>query len=192
MFVENLETLVSSFSLVAVSELGDKTQLLAFSLASRFKRPLPILAGILIATILNHWLAALVGATIASYISEQAMAWILAGVFIACGFWALIPDKLEENKESSSMGAFFTTLVVFFMAEMGDKTQLATVALAARHMDTLFVTIGTTAGMMLTNSVAVFAGHKFADKVQSKWVRLSAAGLFFLFGLISALEAMNL
>lgn len=183
--IDSIEAIMSSFGLVAMSEMGDKTQLLAFSLASRFKKPIPILLGIFTATVVNHWLATLVGATAAGFVSPRAMSWTLGIVFVACGFWALIPDQLEEGNELSITSAFLTTTLVFFIAEMGDKTQLATVALAAHYVDVYSVTLGSTTGMMAANSLAVFLGHKFAEKVRSKWVRRSAAALFFIFGVLS-------
>jgi putative Ca2+/H+ antiporter (TMEM165/GDT1 family) len=190
--LQSMNAIFSSFGLVAISEMGDKTQLLAFSLATRFKQPLPIIAGIFVATVANHALAAWVGVATASFLSPVMMSWILAATFIGCGFWALIPDKLEdEGTKPSAYGAFWTTTVVFFLAEMGDKTQLATIALAARFTDIIAVTIGTTLGMMATNSIAVFAGDRLAEKVQMKFIRWGASGLFFAFGAYSAFLAMQ-
>jgi Ca2+/H+ antiporter, TMEM165/GDT1 family len=190
--VLSLDAFLSSFTLVAISEVGDKTQLLAFSLASRFRRPGPILAGILVATLLNHGLAAWVGQEAASLISPGLMAWSLGITFIACGFWALIPDKLEEENPAPGHGAFLTTLFVFFLAEMGDKTQIATLALGAKHSDLIAVTTGTTLGMMFTNAFAVLAGDRLARKVQAQWIRWTAAALFFVFGIASLTQAISL
>ena len=179
-----LHTIGSSFGLVAASEMGDKTQLLAFSLAARFKRPLPILAGILVATLLNHGLSAALGNWVASKIDPHFLKWGLAGLFFAFALWTLKPDTLAEDEanSSSNRGAFLTTAVVFFLAEMGDKTQLATVALGARFPSVLEVTIGTTLGMMAADGIAVFAGHRFADRLPMDWIRRGAALLFAAFG----------
>jgi putative Ca2+/H+ antiporter (TMEM165/GDT1 family) len=141
-----LETLISSFSLVAVSEMGDKTQLLAFSLAARFRKPLPIFAGIFFATVANHALAAGAGSWISSHIGPKTMAVTLGVLFIAFGAWTLKPDTLEDSNHPHNLGPFFTTLILFFIAEMGDKTQLATVALGARYSLPVWVTVGTTIG----------------------------------------------
>jgi putative Ca2+/H+ antiporter (TMEM165/GDT1 family) len=186
--VNVLQTIGSSFALVAVSEMGDKTQLLAFSLAARFKRPWPIMAGIFAATVLNHALASTVGQWIAAQVSPRGLAIALAVLFIGFGIWTLKPDTLNEDSKPARYGAFLTTAVLFFLAEMGDKTQLATVALAARFQSAALVTLGTTLGMMVTDGLAVFLGDRLASHVQMKWVRWVAAGLFFVFGIASALS----
>ncbi len=179
-----METLLSSFALVAASEMGDKTQLLAFSLSARFKRPLPILAGILVATILNHALAAAVGSYVAGLVSEQALRWGLALTFFAFALWTLKPDTLDDEPAESRWGAFLTTAILFFLAEMGDKTQLATVALGARFASTIAVTTGTTLGMLAADGLAVFAGHRLAERLPMNWIRRAAALLFAIFGLL--------
>lgn len=186
-----LQTILSSFALVAVSEMGDKTQLLAFSLAARFKRPVPILLGIFAATILNHALASTVGAWMAAQVSETTLAWVLAALFAAFGIWTLKPDTLDDAGERHPYGPFLTTTVLFFLAEMGDKTQFATVALAARFHSAAWVTFGTTLGMMATDGLAVFLGDRLADKAQMKWIRWFAAALFFVFAAFSALKALQ-
>lgn len=177
-----LQTIFSSFTLVAASEMGDKTQLLAFSLAARFKQPWVILGGIFVATVLNHAFASSVGQWVANQVPQNILALVLAATFIGFGIWTLKPDTLDEKPGSHRFGPFVTTVVLFFLAEMGDKTQLATVALAARFQSIVAVTFGTTAGMMVTDGLAVFLGEKLAEKVQMKWIRWTAAGLFFLFG----------
>lgn len=184
--------LFSSFSLVAISEIGDKTQLLAFTLASRFRKPVPILLGIFVATLANHALASGAGTLVAHLLTPKVTAWILGVMFVAFGFWALVPDKLDEEETHTKTphGAFWTTLVVFFIAEMGDKTQLATVALAARYNDIVMVTMGTTLGMMVTNGLSVFLGDQFAKRIDLKWVRRAAAALFFAFGISSIVYAL--
>lgn len=187
-----LETLLSSFTLVAMAEFGDKTQLLAFSLAARYRRPLPILAGIFIATLVNHALAAGAGTWIAARVGERAMAYTLAILFIGFGFWTLKPDHLDEFAKPPRFGPFVTTTFVFFLAEMGDKTQFATIALGARFENIWLVTLGTTLGMMFTNGLAVILGDRISGRVQMKPVRFIAAGLFFLFGIWSLVEALQL
>ncbi len=177
-----LESIVSSFLLVAASEMGDKTQLLAFSLATRMRKPWAIMAGIFVATILNHGLASSLGSWISANVPPHVMAFILAATFIAFGLWTLKPDTLEETKEPERFGAFVTTVVLFFLAEMGDKTQLATVALAAQFKSVVMVTTGTTLGMLVADGFAVFLGERLAAKVQMRWIRWAAATLFFVFG----------
>lgn len=186
-----MEAIISSFILVAASEIGDKTQLLAFSLASRFRKPWVVIAGVLVATLANHALAASVGSWVSAHVPPRVMAGILAALFIAFGLWTLKPDTLEETKDSGRFGAFVTTIILFFLAEMGDKTQLATVGLAARYHSITQVTLGTTLGMMAANGPAVFLGDKLAGKVQMKWIRWVAASLFFLFGIVSLVAAVR-
>ena len=185
------EAILNSFLLVAASEMGDKTQLLAFSLAGRFRRPWTVMAGILVATVANHTLAATAGVWIAAHVSPRLMAGILAATFVAFGLWTLRPDTLDEPQGSGRGGPFLTTVALFFLAEMGDKTQLATVALAARYHTILAVTIGTTAGMLVADGLAVAIGDRLAARVQSRWVRVGAASLFFLFGALSAWKALR-
>ena len=180
-----LETILASFSLVAVSELGDKTQLLAFSLAARFRKPWPILAGILVATLANHALAATAGSFVAGLVSPKAMALTLGILFIGFGIWTLKPDALDESDGKRAYGPFVTTTILFFLAEMGDKTQFATVALGARYANAFLVTVGTTLGMMVTDGLAVFLGDRIADRVQMKPIRWFAAALFFAYGIAS-------
>lgn len=177
-----MQTFIQSFLLVAISEMGDKTQLLAFVLAARFQKPFVILWGIFLATILNHFCAAYLGAFASSWLSPQMLRWGLAATFFAFAIWILVPDK-EEGVKKDRYGAFITTFVLFFLAEMGDKTQLATVALAAKFQDIWLVTLGTTCGMMLTNGLAVFFGKKAMQIVPIRIVHYIASALFALFGL---------
>lgn len=186
-----LQTLISSFGLVAASEMGDKTQLLAFSLAARFRKPVPILFGILVATVANHALAAGAGTWVSGNFSPKTMAIVLGMLFIGFGLWTLKPDKLDDAGEKKDYGPFLTTTVLFFLAEMGDKTQFATAALGARFQNTLLVTIGTTLGMMLTDGLAVLLGDRIAHRVQMKAIRWFAAGLFFLFGVLSLVQGLT-
>lgn len=175
--------LLNSFGLVFVSEMGDKTQLLALVLAARFKRVGPIMMGILVATLLNHAVASYVGSLITQWVSQDTLRWVLSATFIGFGVWILIPDKDHSRSGKRAWGPFATTVVAFFFAEMGDKTQLATVALGARYASPLMVTAGTTLGMLGADGLAVVLGHRFTDKVPMKLVRAIASALFILFGL---------
>jgi putative Ca2+/H+ antiporter (TMEM165/GDT1 family) len=181
-----MEALLVSTGVVALAEIGDKTQLLAMLLAARYRKPLPILAGILLATLLNHALAAWAGSLAAAWLGPDLMRWILGLMFLGMAAWCLIPDKMDDGpKTIGKTGAFITTLVAFFLVEIGDKTQLATVALAARFETLVMVTIGTTLGMMLANGPAVFCGELIARKVPMKLVHAIAAVLFAILGLMT-------
>jgi len=178
-----METIINSFLLVAAGEMGDKTQLLALLLVAKYRRPWIILAGVLVATLLNHAFAAMVGSWISSFLSPEVLRWSLAFIFFAFALWILVPDKEEEVKESGKFGVFLSTVVAFFLAEMGDKTQLATVALGAHYSNFYLVTVGTTAGMMASNVLAIFLGQKILKRIPMKWVRVVASVLFLLFGI---------
>jgi putative Ca2+/H+ antiporter (TMEM165/GDT1 family) len=184
-----LEAFFVSTALVALAEMGDKTQLLAFVLATRLKRKGAIILGILVATLANHFLAGWVGTWLATLVSPQVLRWIVAVAFIAFGIWALVPDKLEEGREYSSGSAFLTTLVAFFFVEMGDKTQLATIALAARFDALAAVVSGTTLGMMIANVPAVWLGEVLAQRINMKVMRWVAAALFCLLGIATLVFA---
>ena len=183
--------ILSSFALVVAAEMGDKTQLLAFSLASRFRRPWVVMAGILVATVANHGLASTVGVWISTHVPARVMALVLAASFIVFGIWTLRPDTLDGAVRPSRFGPFLTTAVLFFVAEMGDKTQLATVALAARYQSVVLVTVGTTLGMLASDGLAVFLGERFARRVPMHWLRRAAATLFFVFGAASLWAAFR-
>lgn len=179
-----MEALLTSTAVVAVAEIGDKTQLLAIMLATRFKRPVPIILGILLATLANHALAALVGEQAAALLDGSWFRYLIAASFVAMAGWALIPDTLDEDEaKPARFGAFLTTLGAFFIVEMGDKTQIATVALGARFQSVLWVTTGTTLGMMIANVPAVFLGNELIKRVPLKTVRIVAALLFLAIGL---------
>src|SRR5690349_536869 len=179
-----MEAFLVSAGLVAIAEIGDKTQLLAMLLATRYRKPVPIVVGILVATLANHAIAASVGAAVAAWLGPNAMRWIVGVLFIVMAGWALIPDKEDEGpKASSHVGAFLATTIAFFLVEIGDKTQIATVALAARFHNIALVTAGTTLGMMLANVPAVLFGDLPARKVPLRLVRLCAAASFVLLGL---------
>lgn len=181
-----MEALFTSLGMVAIAEMGDKTQLLSFLLAARFRgRPGPIIAAIFVATIFNHALAALAGDWFARAVNPDVLRWILGLAFLAFAGWALIPDTLDEDEQSSpKYGAFLTTLVMFFLAEMGDKTQLATVALGAKYANLLAVTTGTTLGMMIANVPAVLLGETLAKRFPLSKMRFVAAALFAIFGVL--------
>jgi putative Ca2+/H+ antiporter (TMEM165/GDT1 family) len=179
----SLKIIFNSTLLVALTEMGDKTQLLAFILASKYKKPWSILAGILVATVLNHMLAAYIGVWISNVLPENVLKWFLAILFIGFAIWIMIPDKAEEVETNQKYGPFLTTAVLFFLAEMGDKTQLATVTLAAKYDELLLVTMGTTLGMMLTDGPAVFFGDKMAAKIPLKWIHVGAAILYVAFAI---------
>lgn len=185
-----MEAFLVSTGLVAVAEIGDKTQLLAILLAARFRKPAPIILGILVATMANHALAAMVGVAAGQFLDGPWMKWVLGLAFIAFAGWALIPDKFEDGdapRDKAGASIFITTLVAFFFVEMGDKTQVATAMLAARFENLPLVVAGSTLGMMLVNGPAVLLGETAAKKLPLKWIRLAAAvgfaatGLWILF-----------
>jgi len=177
-----LEAILNSLLIVSVAEIGDKTQLLSLLLTLRFRRkPWQIIAGIFIATILNHWLAALAGNYLVDFINPDCQKWVLSFVFVVFGFWALIPDKEDGLSANQPYGAFVTSLVCFFIAEMGDKTQLATVALGAQYQNAWGVTIGTTIGMLFANIPVVLWGNRILSVLPLNKIRIAAALLFFLF-----------
>ncbi|MDR2332829.1 TMEM165/GDT1 family protein [Diaphorobacter ruginosibacter] len=183
-----MEAFLISTSIVALAEMGDKTQLLSLVLAARFRKPLPIVLGIFVATIVNHALAGAVGAWITQYLGESALHWILGISFIAMAVWMLIPDKIDEDEVGghSKWGVFGTTLVAFFLAEMGDKTQIATVMLAAKYSAYYaWVVAGTTLGMMLANAPVVWLGDKIVKKVPIRTVHVISAVIFLVLGLIA-------
>lgn len=184
-----MQSLLVSTGVVALAEIGDKTQLLAFLLAARFKRPLPIIAGILCATLLNHGLAGTLGAWITTVVSPETLRWVLGLSFIGMAVWTLIPDKIEEEetKIAQRWGVFGATLVTFFLAEMGDKTQIATVAMAAHYGAPLMVIIGTTLGMLIADVPAVLIGDRFAARIPMKLVHGIAAAMFAALGIAALL-----
>jgi putative Ca2+/H+ antiporter (TMEM165/GDT1 family) len=186
-----MESLLVSTGVVALAEIGDKTQLLAFILAARFKKPLPIILGILAATVINHGLAGALGAWITSTISPEVLRWVLGASFIGMAIWTMIPDKIEEEETqvAQRFGIFGATFITFFLAEMGDKTQIATVAMAAHYTEPLMVVIGTTLGMLIADIPAVFAGDKLANKIPMKLVHSIAAAVFALLGVATLMGA---
>ena len=189
-----MEALFISTGVVALAEIGDKTQLLAFILAARFRKPLPIVAGILVATLVNHGLAGALGAWITSVVSPEVLRWVLGASFVGMAVWTLIPDKIEEEETqvAKRLGVFGATLITFFLAEMGDKTQLATIALAAHYAAPVIVVIGTTLGMLIADVPAVFVGNRFAAKIPMKLVHSIAAAIFAAMGLLTLLKVEKL
>jgi putative Ca2+/H+ antiporter (TMEM165/GDT1 family) len=177
-----MEAFVVSTSVVALAEMGDKTQLLSFVLAAKLKHKVPIVLGILVATLANHFLAAWIGAWLATLVSPTPLRWTITASFVAFGLWALELDELEEDRKLRGAGVFLTTLIAFFFVEMGDKTQLATVALAARYGSLVAVVTGTTLGMMIANVPAVWMGEALTHRVNMKWMRWVAAALFIVLG----------
>jgi putative Ca2+/H+ antiporter (TMEM165/GDT1 family) len=186
-----MESLFVSTGVVALAEIGDKTQLLAFILAARFKRPVPIILGILAATIVNHGLAGVLGAWITGAVNPAVLRWVLALSFIGMAIWTMIPDKIEEEEThiARRFGVFGATLITFFLAEMGDKTQIATIALAAHYAAPLTVVIGTTLGMLIADVPAVLAGDRLANRIPMKLVHSIAAAIFASLGVATLLGA---
>ncbi|RDZ29486.1 TMEM165/GDT1 family protein [Lysobacter silvisoli] len=173
-----LATAALSTGTVALAEIGDKTQLLALLLAARFRRPWPIVAGILVATLLNHALAAWLGALVAQWLQPHTLRWIVAASFLAVALWTLKPDRIDEGETLPARGAFVATTIAFFVAEIGDKTQVATVLLAAKYSPLWEVVAGTTVGMLLANVPVVLLGSRFADRLPLKAARYTAAAVF--------------
>lgn len=184
-----MEAFITSTLLVALAEIGDKTQLLSFVLAARLRKPGAIIAGIFVATIANHALAGSVGVWLASLLAPQWLPWITGAVFVVFGLWTLHPDSLDDDPKLHRAGAFVTALIAFFIAEMGDKTQFATIALAARFDALYAVVIGTTLGMMLANIPAVLLGEALAQRLPLKAIRITAALVFIATGVITMLGA---
>lgn len=183
-----MHTFLISTSAVALAEIGDKTQLLSLVLAARFRRPLLIIVGVLAATLINHALAGAVGAWLGALLTPALMRWVLAASFLAMGIWVLIPDRFDANSHTGharQLGVLTTTIATFFMAEMGDKTQLATVALAARYHDYLSVVAGTTFGMMLANVPVILIGDRLAQQLPTRLLQSIAAVIFVVIGIFA-------
>ncbi|MGB0126388.1 MAG: TMEM165/GDT1 family protein [Rhodocyclaceae bacterium] len=184
-----MEAFLVSTGIVALAEMGDKTQLLSLVLAARFRRPVPIILGILVATLLNHALAGAAGAWITTLLGKDVLRWVVGLSFIAMAAWILVPDELDDDDSvTTHVGVFGTTVAAFFMAEMGDKTQVATVALAARFPELVWVVAGTTLGMMIANVPAVLFGDVVAKKVPLKLVHTIAAAIFAVLGVLAILN----
>ncbi|CAD86405.1 MULTISPECIES: TMEM165/GDT1 family protein [Nitrosomonas] len=186
-----MESFLVSTGVVALAEIGDKTQLLAFLLAARFKKPLPIMLGILVATLINHGLAGFLGAWITATVSPDILRWILGLSFIGMAIWTMIPDEIEQEETliAGKFGIFGATLITFFLAETGDKTQIATITMAAHYGTPFMVVMGTTLGMLIADIPAVFAGEKLATRIPMKLVHSIAAAVFALLGVATLLGA---
>ena len=184
-----MEAFLVSTGIVALAEVGDKTQLLAFVLAAKFRKPWPIIAGILVATLANHAVAGGLGAWLTTLIGPLTLRWILGLSFLAMAAWIMIPDKLDDEAVVPRHGVFITTLVCFFLAEMGDKTQIATVALAARYEALVAVVAGTTLGMMVANVPAVLLGDRIARHLPTRLIHGFAAAIFAILGMLTLLGA---
>jgi len=185
-----MDAFLVSTGIVALAEIGDKTQLLAFILAAKFRKPVPIILAVLIATIANHAFAGALGAWITSLVTPEILRWVLGISFIAMAIWTLIPDKFDESEAKfGRFGVFGTTLLTFFLAEMGDKTQVATVALAAQYHAFLPVVAGTTLGMMIANVPAVLLGDRIAGRIPVRLVHAVAAVIFVILGVATLLGA---
>lgn len=184
--------LLISTAIVALAEMGDKTQLLALLLAARFRKPVPILLAILLATLLNHGISAVLGQWITTVLSPDVLLWIVSVGFIAMALWMLVPDELEDETDNinkwQKYGVFGATFVLFFLAEIGDKTQVATVALAARFDSVFWVMLGTTIGMMIANAPAVFVGNKLADKLPIPLIHKIGASIFLIIGVATLVQ----
>ena len=190
-----MEAFLVSTGIVALGEMGDKTQLLALLLAAKFKKPLPIILGILVATLANHAAAGALGGWVAGLMGPQVLRWVIGGSFLAMAVWMLVPDTLDDDGSAGTtqrFGIFGTTVVAFFLAEMGDKTQIATVALAARYPSLLAVVAGTTLGMLLANVPAVLLGDQIARRVSMPLVHAVAAGIFAVLGVLTLLGVGHL
>ena len=183
-----MESFLVSTGVVALAEIGDKTQLLSFLLAARFRKPAPIVLGILVATLLNHALAGALGTLVTAWLGPDALRWVLGVSFVLMAAWILVPDELDaEDAQLPRLGVFGATLVAFFLAEMGDKTQVATVALAARYGEFALVVLGTTLGMMLANVPAVLLGERIAHRMPVRLVHAVAAAVFAVIGVVTLL-----
>ena len=184
--------LLISTAIVALAEMGDKTQLLALLLAARFRKPVPILLAILFATLLNHGISAVLGQWITTVLSPVVLLWIVSVGCIAMALWMLVPDELEDETDNinkwQKYGVFGATFVLFFLAEIGDKTQVATVALAARFDSVFWVMLGTTIGMMIANAPAVFVGNKLADKLPIPLIHKIGASIFLIIGVATLVQ----
>lgn len=188
-----MEAFLVSLGVVAVAEIGDKTQLLALIFAMRFRAPVAVIAGIFVATVLNHALAAFAGTLIADWLTPQILAWVLAASFLLMGLWALVPDEApteEAVRAPSRYGPFLATSIAFFLVEMGDKTQIATIALGARYEALVLVALGTTLGMMIANMPIVFFGEALAKRMPASAMRLAAAFIFIVLGFMGVASAL--
>jgi putative Ca2+/H+ antiporter (TMEM165/GDT1 family) len=187
-----MEAFFISLSTIVLAEMGDRTQLLSLVLATRFRKPWPIIAGIFAATLANHAMAGIIGVWFGKFLSPPVVDAVVGASLLAMAIWTLIPDKLDGNTKSAGHGAFAATLIAFFIAEIGDKTQIATVALAAGYSNLWAVVAGTTAGMMIANIPVVFAGNAFAGRLPMRAIHYAASGLFAILGIAFIARAISL
>lgn len=188
-----LQPFLVSTSVVALAEIGDKTQLLSLVLAARYRKPLPIVLGVLVATLLNHSGAGGLGTLLANWLSPALMNWAVVASFALMAIWILVPDKLDEGEiamPKKAVGVFGTTVFAFFLAEMGDKTQVVTIALAAQYRDFFGVVSGTTLGMMLANVPVIYLGSRFANRLRPKTLHIVASIIFVVLGVIALRHAL--
>lgn len=186
-----MEAFLVSTGIVTLAEMGDKTQLLALILAARYRKPWPIVLGILVATLANHALAGAVGTWVTTFMGPAVLRWVLGGSFLAMAVWMLIPDRMEDEGDTGPaprLGVFGTTVLAFFLAEMGDKTQIATVMLAAQYQAYIWVVAGTTLGMMLANAPVVWFGERITRRVPIRLVHLVSAGIFVVLGVVTLID----
>lgn len=186
-----MEAFLSSVMVVTLGEMGDKTQLLALALASKFRKPWTLMLGIFIATLLNHALAAGSGALLSRFLTPTVMGWMLVASFFAFALWTLKPDELDDTAAEGRWGPLVSTIVLFFLAEMGDKTQLATIALGAKYAETLQVVVGTTLGMMLANALAVVIGDQLGERLPMRLIRYVTAALFAVLGVVTLIGLLS-
>jgi Ca2+/H+ antiporter, TMEM165/GDT1 family len=188
-----MQSFFVSTSIVTLAEMGDKTQLLSLLLAARYRKPIPIILGILVATLLNHSAAGALGALLSNLLQPNTLNWIMVASFAIMAIWILIPDKLDESEVAlpkKHLSIFIATVVAFFLAEMGDKTQVVTIALAARYQELISVVLGTTLGMMLANVPAVYLGHRFSDRLPVRAVHIVASLIFAVLALLALRNAL--
>ena len=186
-----MQTFLVSTLAVAVAEIGDKTQLLALLLAARFRKPVPIVGGILIATLLNHALAGWLGTIAAQWLTPEVLRWVVAISFFAIALWTLKPDKIDDHQSLPARNAFIATVIAFFLAEIGDKTQVATVLLAAKYHPLWEVVAGTTVGMLLANVPVVLLGSRFSQRLPLRGARITAALLFLALAIWTAFRGLG-
>ena len=189
-----MQAFLVSAGVVALAEMGDKTQILSLILAARYRKPVPIILGVLVATLANHAVAGGIGTWLANVLSPSVLNWAVVASFVLMAGWILVPDQFSEGQVAMpkhTTGVFATTVFAFFLAEMGDKTQVATVALAARFHDFVGVVSGTTVGMMLANIPVIYLGHRFADRIPAKDVHVAAAIIFVLLGGLALRNALS-
>ena len=187
----SLHALLVSTGTVALAEIGDKTQLLALLLAARFRKTWPIAFGILTATVINHAISAWLGAELSEWLSPEVLRWVVAGSFLAVALWTLKPDKLDEDEKLPAHGAFLTTTIAFFLAEIGDKTQIATALLGAKYSPLWQVVAGTTVGMLIADLPVIWLGSRFAGRLNLQYARYAAAAVFLALGLWAAIHGVG-